>query len=125
MPDQVELATDRPAPVIRILGAEVGRHPGAPFVLVDLYLEIEPFPLDLAFDVFWRQGRVTLPAAPITLQAESAFHDPVQIFAHSAEPGAFELLLRPSRALAVRKLPHATAIWGDEVLLSGELFEKR
>ena len=124
MPDQVELATNRPAPVIRILGAEVGRHPGAPFVLVDLYLEIEPFPLDLAFDVFWRQGQATLPAAPIALQAESAFHDPVQIFARSAEPGAFELLLRPSRALAVRKLPQATAIWGDEVLLSGELFEK-
>jgi hypothetical protein len=123
---KVNLVTDGPGPVIELTRAEMERVKTMPFALVDISLKVDPFPCDLAFEVSLRQGPATFPASPFFLPAgESIDGLAFQVFASGIEPGSIEILLRPSRDEAMRKQTHPKAIWGEDVLLRGELVEKR
>ena len=127
-PDEVELATELPAPVIEVVRAEYGGDPDWSYVMIELFLKIEPFPLDLAFDVYWRQGEETFPARSFWLPAGTTLEEPLkrQIFAPVEGLGSeIELLLRPSGKVAIQELPDPSAIWGREVRLHCKLVEMR
>lgn len=118
VPEEVRLWTDLPAPTIVVTHATVQSVRGTGFVLLQVTLALEPFPLDMAFDLCWRHERGTFPAQPIVVQAGSGDEYRLQIFGQGLEPGStIELLLHPSAEVAVRRLPCPDAIWGADVRL--------
>lgn len=123
---EVELVTDLPAPAIRALRADLVRDPRSTEAAIEVFLELPTMPLDMAFEVYWREGGATLPVRGITVRAGTDFDKPykLQLWTRSAPRVAIDLLLRPDPAAAMRDLPCPTAIWGREVRLTCPLVER-